>query len=57
MPWYQRRIANMLFAAPPSSTYEEVSANLLGQALTGLLGTCPGSHTAFTVSVTLGRFL
>ncbi|KAF6100932.1 regulator of microtubule dynamics 1 [Phyllostomus discolor] len=23
MPWYQRRIANMLFAAPPSSTYEE----------------------------------
>uniref|UniRef100_A0A4X1UF51 Regulator of microtubule dynamics protein 1 n=1 Tax=Sus scrofa TaxID=9823 RepID=A0A4X1UF51_PIG len=23
MPWYQRRIAKMLFAAPPSSTYEE----------------------------------
>ncbi|XP_016054424.1 PREDICTED: regulator of microtubule dynamics protein 1 isoform X3 [Miniopterus natalensis] len=23
MPWYQRRIANVLFAAPPSSTYEE----------------------------------
>ncbi|XP_054564682.1 regulator of microtubule dynamics protein 1 isoform X2 [Eptesicus fuscus] len=23
MPWYQRRIASMLFAAPPSSTYEE----------------------------------
>ncbi|XP_036906103.1 regulator of microtubule dynamics protein 1 isoform X2 [Sturnira hondurensis] len=23
MPWYQRRIANILFAAPPSSTYEE----------------------------------
>ncbi|XP_006924121.1 regulator of microtubule dynamics protein 1 isoform X2 [Pteropus alecto] len=23
MPWYQRRIARMLFAAPPSSTYEE----------------------------------
>ncbi|KAK1332191.1 hypothetical protein QTO34_007877 [Cnephaeus nilssonii] len=30
MPWYQRRIANMLFAAPPSSTYEEVSADLRG---------------------------
>lgn len=24
MPWYQRRIAKMLFATPPSSTYEEV---------------------------------
>ncbi|XP_065751315.1 regulator of microtubule dynamics protein 1 isoform X4 [Phocoena phocoena] len=23
MPWYQRRIAEMLFATPPSSTYEE----------------------------------
>nr|XP_055159356.1 regulator of microtubule dynamics protein 1 isoform X3 [Nyctereutes procyonoides] len=23
MPWYQRRIAKMLFATPPSSTYEE----------------------------------
>ncbi|XP_046498465.1 regulator of microtubule dynamics protein 1 isoform X4 [Equus quagga] len=23
MPWYQRRIAKVLFAAPPSSTYEE----------------------------------
>uniref|UniRef100_A0A2K6T512 Regulator of microtubule dynamics protein 1 n=1 Tax=Saimiri boliviensis boliviensis TaxID=39432 RepID=A0A2K6T512_SAIBB len=23
MPWYQRRIAKMLFASPPSSTYEE----------------------------------
>uniref|UniRef100_A0A3Q2HDR0 Regulator of microtubule dynamics protein 1 n=1 Tax=Equus caballus TaxID=9796 RepID=A0A3Q2HDR0_HORSE len=23
MPWYQRRMANVLFAAPPSSTYEE----------------------------------
>ncbi|XP_058384962.1 regulator of microtubule dynamics protein 1 isoform X4 [Diceros bicornis minor] len=23
MPWYQRRIARMLFATPPSSTYEE----------------------------------
>nr|KAF6405599.1 regulator of microtubule dynamics 1 [Rousettus aegyptiacus] len=23
MPWYQRRVARMLFAAPPSSTYEE----------------------------------
>ncbi|XP_002759091.1 regulator of microtubule dynamics protein 1 isoform X1 [Callithrix jacchus] len=23
MPWYQRRIAEMLFASPPSSTYEE----------------------------------
>lgn len=25
MPWYQRRVARMLFAAPPSSTYEEVA--------------------------------
>lgn len=24
MPWYQRRIAKVLFANPPSSTYEEV---------------------------------
>uniref|UniRef100_A0A8C5V8Q1 Regulator of microtubule dynamics protein 1 n=1 Tax=Microcebus murinus TaxID=30608 RepID=A0A8C5V8Q1_MICMU len=24
MPWYQRRIAQVLFATPPSSTYEEV---------------------------------
>lgn len=24
MPWYQRRIAEMLLATPPSSTYEEV---------------------------------
>ncbi|XP_025249468.1 regulator of microtubule dynamics protein 1 isoform X5 [Theropithecus gelada] len=24
MPWYQRRIAEMLFATPPSSTYEKV---------------------------------
>ncbi|PNI84816.1 RMDN1 isoform 1, partial [Pan troglodytes] len=23
MPWYQRRIAKMLFATPPSSTYEK----------------------------------
>lgn len=23
MPWYQRRIAEMLFATPPSSTYEK----------------------------------
>uniref|UniRef100_A0A2K5E743 Regulator of microtubule dynamics 1 n=1 Tax=Aotus nancymaae TaxID=37293 RepID=A0A2K5E743_AOTNA len=29
MPWYQRRIAKMLFASPPSSTYEEIIFSFL----------------------------
>ncbi|OXB75857.1 UNVERIFIED_CONTAM: hypothetical protein H355_016612 [Colinus virginianus] len=29
LPWYQRKIAAVLFAAPPTSTYEEVRAGLV----------------------------
>ena len=36
MPWYQRRIAKVLFATPPSSTYEEVVWGPLS-VTTGLL--------------------
>lgn len=29
LPWYQRKVAAIIFASPPTSTYEEVRAELL----------------------------
>lgn len=29
LPWYQRKVAAIIFSSPPTSTYEEVRAELL----------------------------
>ena len=30
LPWYQKKVASVVFATPPSSSYDEVLYSLLG---------------------------
>lgn len=41
LPWYQRKVAAVIFASPPSSTYEEVR-----------IRTTPGFVTSCTAEMT-----